>query len=73
VGPQIPVTARSKACVCGRSLAAIAGSNGAGGVVISCECCMLSGIGLCDGPIFRPGESCHYVCVWVCNNDKVQQ
>jgi hypothetical protein len=63
VRPQIPVTALSKACVCGRSLAGTAGSNAAGGMVVSCV--LLSGRGLCDGPIFRPGESRH-VCVWVC-------
>jgi len=65
VGTQIPLTARSQACVCGRSPAGIAGSNPAGGMVVSCECCVLSGRGLCDGLIFRPGEFCH-VCVWVC-------
>jgi len=24
---------------------------------VSCECCVLSGIGLCDGPITHPEES----------------
>jgi len=28
----------------------------------TCECCVLSGRGLCDGPIIRPEESCR-VCV----------
>jgi hypothetical protein len=74
VGTQIPVTAQSKACVCGRSLAGIAGSNAAGGMVVSCECCVLSGKGLCDGPIFLPGECCHMcVCVCVTECDEVKQ
>ena len=25
---------------------------------VYCECCVLSGRGLCDGPITRPEESC---------------
>ena len=29
---------------------------------VPCECCVLSGRGLCDGPIFRPGNFCR-VCV----------
>jgi hypothetical protein len=34
---------------------------------VSCECCVLSGRGLCDGPIPRPEESYRlYVCVSVC-------
>jgi hypothetical protein len=46
----------SKASVCGRSLAGIAVSNPAGGMDVceSCECCVLSGRGLSDGPIPRP-------------------
>jgi hypothetical protein len=47
----IPVIARSKAWVCGRSLAGNVGSNSAGNIGVSCECCVLSGRGLCDGPI----------------------
>ena len=41
----IPVAARSKAWVCCRWLAEIAGSNPAGGVDVSLsrECCVLSG------------------------------
>jgi hypothetical protein len=34
----IPVAARSKAWVCGRSLAGIAGSNSAGGAWMSVSC-----------------------------------
>jgi hypothetical protein len=38
----IPVAAPSKAWICGRSLAGIAGSNPArGNGCVSCECCML--------------------------------
>ena len=48
--PPIPVTPRSKAWVCGRSLAGIVGSNPAGAwVSVSCECCVLSGRGLSSG------------------------
>jgi hypothetical protein len=65
----IPVAARSKAWVCGRSLAGIAGSNppppqGAW-QSLSCECCVLSGRGLCDGPITRLEESYRMWCIWV--------
>jgi len=42
---------------CGRTLAGIAGSNSAGDMAVSCECCVLSGSGLCVGLITRPGES----------------
>ena len=45
----IPVAARSKAWVCGRSLAGVAGANPASGMDVSCERCVLSGRGLCDG------------------------
>ena len=41
--------ALSKKWVCGCSLAEIAGSNPAGGMYISFECCMLSGRGLASG------------------------
>ena len=41
----------SVACVCGCSLAGIAGSVPAGGVDVYCECCVLSDRGVCDGPI----------------------
>jgi hypothetical protein len=40
------VAARSKAWVCGSSLAGIVGLNLAGGMHVSCECCVLSGRGL---------------------------
>jgi hypothetical protein len=32
---------------------------------ISCECCELSGWGLCDKPITRPEEFYHVWCIWV--------
>jgi len=47
----IPVAARSKVWVCDRSPDGIAGSNPAGGIMsVACECCVLSGTGLCDRP-----------------------
>jgi len=49
----IPVAARSKARVCGRSLAGIEGSNPAGAqMFVSFQCCVLSGRGLCEGADF---------------------
>jgi hypothetical protein len=63
---QIPLSALSKASVCGRSLAGIAGSKIAGAwMSVSCECCVLSGRGLCDGPIPRAREFYRVWCVWV--------
>ena len=49
-----PMSARPKSWMCGHSLAGIAGSIQAGGMDV---CCVLSGRGLCDGPITRPEES----------------
>jgi len=58
------VAVRSKTRVCGCSLAGIAGSNPASArLPISCECGILSGRGLCDGPITRPEESYRAWCV----------
>jgi len=55
---QIPIleAGRSKVQVCGRSLAGIASTNhgGSHGCLL---CCVLSGRGLCDGPICCPQES----------------
>ena len=59
----IPVAALSKAWVCGLSLAGISASNPAGCMGASCECFLLSGRGLCDGPIPRPEESYLVWCV----------
>jgi hypothetical protein len=35
-------------------------------MVVRCECCVLSGRGLCDGLITRPEESYRLWCVLVC-------
>jgi len=53
----VPVAARSKAYVGGRSLTGIAGSKPIGGMFVCCECCVLSGRGLCVGLISCPEES----------------
>jgi len=53
----IPVATQSKAWVFGRSLAGIAESNPAGDMDVSCECCVLSGRGLCDSLIAHPEEA----------------
>ena len=58
--------ARSKAWVCGRSLAEIVGSNPAEGIDV-CLCCVLSGRRLCDGLITRPEESYRPWRVVVCD------
>jgi len=52
----IAVVAQSKAWFCGCSLAGIAGSNPADSIDICLlgVLCVLSGRGLCDGPITRP-------------------
>jgi hypothetical protein len=52
------VAARSKAWVCGRSLAGIVGSNPAEGMdVCLLKICVLSGRGLCFGLIISPDMS----------------
>ena len=66
----MPVAARSKAWVCGRLLVGIAGSNPAGGMDVCCDYYVLSGRGLCDGPIPRP-EKYYRMCGTEC--DQVQQ
>ena len=64
----VPVAARSKAYVCGRSPAEIVGSNPTRGMdVCRSECCVLSGRGLCDKLITRPEESYRLWCVVVCD------
>jgi hypothetical protein len=50
------MAAGSKAWVCGRSLAKNAVSNPARGMYVYREYSVLSGRGLCDGLITRPGE-----------------
>ena len=64
---QVPVAARSKAWVCGRSPAEIVGSNPTGGMDVCFECCVSSGRGLCDELIPRPEESYRLWCVVVCD------
>ena len=59
----IPVAARSKVWICGCSLARIAVSNPAGSMGICCECCVLSGRGLCDELITRPEDTYWVWCV----------
>jgi hypothetical protein len=59
----IPVAERPIAKVCGRWLAGIAGSDPAEGMYVCCECCVLSGGGLCDGSIPRLEESYLFWCV----------
>ena len=59
----VPVAARTKAWVCDRSPAEIAGSNPAGDMDVCCECCVLSSRGLCDGLIIRPEASYRLWCV----------
>jgi len=56
---QVSVTAaaRSKAHVCSRSLAEAVGSNPARGMDVCCECCVLSGRGLCNELITLLKES----------------
>jgi len=38
-------------------------------VFVCCECCVLSGRGLCDGLITRPEESYRLWCVAVCDQE----
>ena len=57
----VPVAARSKAWVYGRSPAEIVGSNSTGiWMTSSCECCLLSGRDPCDWLIHRPEETYRY-------------
>ena len=69
----VPVAARSKAQVYGRLPAEIVGSNHAGGMDVCCECCVLSGRGLCDGLITRREESYRLWCVVVCDLEKTSR
>jgi len=63
---SIQVAARSKEWVCGHSPAEIVGSNPIEGMDVSCECCVLSGRGLCDGLITCLEESHRMWCIVVC-------
>jgi hypothetical protein len=60
----IPVAEGSKAWVCSRPPAGIAGSNPVGSMDV---CLCLSGTGLCDGLITRPEESYLLRCLIVCD------
>jgi hypothetical protein len=52
--------------VCGRWVFGIAGSNPAGEMdVCFCECCVLLGRGLCDGPSLAQKSLTKRVCVCV--------
>jgi hypothetical protein len=66
VSMPIPVAEKSKARVCGLSPAGITGSNPAGGMEVTCECCVLPGRYLCDGPITLQEEFYRLSCV-VCD------
>jgi hypothetical protein len=61
----VPVATRSRACVCGPSLAGIVGSNLTGGMDVCLLWCVLSGRSLCVGLITRPEEFYRLWCVWV--------
>jgi len=59
-GP-IPAATRSKARVCGRCTAGMAGLNTAGSM--TCDYCVLLRGGPCDGPITRPEDPNRVCCV----------
>ena len=61
----ISVAARSKAWVCGRSHAGIAGSNPAGNMDVTLLWLLLSDRGLCDWPIALPEELYRVWCIWM--------
>jgi len=63
----VPVAARSKAWVCDRSPAEIVGSNHTGGMSVCCECCVLSGRGLCEELIILLEEFYRVSCVVECD------
>jgi len=57
----------SKVLVCDRSPAEIVGSNPTGVMDVCCECCVLSGGGLCDELVTLPEESYRLWWVVVCD------
>jgi len=67
---QVSVALCSKAWVYGRSPAEILGLiPPKAWMYVSCECCVLSGRGLCDELITRPEESYRLWCVVVCDQE----
>jgi hypothetical protein len=64
----VPVVARSKVRVYGRSPTAIVGSNPTGGMD-DCLLCVLSGRCLCDELITRPEAPYRLWCVVVCDQE----
>jgi len=71
VRSQWPRCLKRRSAVAG-SLVETVDSNPTGGrgearMFVRCECCVLSGRGLCDGPITRPEESYRVWCVVVCD------
>jgi hypothetical protein len=67
---QILLAACTKEWVGGHSLEGITGSNPAEDMDVSCECCVLSGTGLCDGPITLPEESYRVWRLYLCVTSK---
>ena len=64
----VPLAARCKAQVCGRSPAEIVSLNPTGAwIFVCCECCVLSCRGLCDKLITCPEESYRLWSVVVCD------
>jgi len=63
----VPMAERPKPSFCGLSSVGIARSNPTGGMDVGCcDCCALSGRGICGGLITRPGSSTDCgVCVFV--------
>jgi len=63
--------------VCDRLLAATEGLNPVGDMNVclfwmSVLCCQVE-VGLCNGPIIRPGESYLVSCVWVLSRNLVEE
>ena len=67
----IPVAARAKACesAAARLLGLGVRIPPAAWISVSCECRVLSGRGLCDGPITCPEESYRVWCVCECDRE----
>ena len=64
---------RSKAYVCGRSPVRLWVRIPPGAwMFVCCECCVLSGRGLCDELVTRPQESYRLCCVVVCDLENLK-